>query len=253
MTRTVAAVSPVTSVEKRIIIALDVDSADAAGNIVADLKGRVGAFKIGLQLYMAAGPAFVRELVESGEKVFLDLKFHDIPNTVANASIEAARLGVWMFNLHASGGREMMRQSVDAVENVCKAESLNKPLMIGVTALTSSDETVLSETGIKAPPSEQVLRLARLAAEAGMDGVVSSPQETLAIKAAFQDRDLLVVTPGIRSSNATPDDQRRVTTLGQAIAAGSDYVVIGRPITGSAHRVAAVEKMIEEAKEASND
>ncbi len=244
MTKTVEATAPILSVRERIIVALDVASADEAREIVSELKGQVGAFKIGLQMYMAAGPAFVRELVQSSEKVFLDLKFHDIPNTVAKAAVEAARLGVWMFNVHAAGGGEMMRAAVDAVTQVCSKEGLTRPLIIGVTALTSSDSTVLRETGVAGDTLHQVERLAKLCSSNRLDGVVASAQEAAVIRNGISDRKFLIVTPGIRPKDATSDDQKRVTTLEQAIAAGSDYAVIGRPITGAKDRAGAVDALI---------
>jgi orotidine-5'-phosphate decarboxylase len=223
-------------VKERVIIALDVDSACAAKRIVDELYGEVGAFKIGSQLFTACGPELVRELAAAGHKIFLDLKFHDIPNTVARASAEAARLGVWMLNVHASGGGEMMRAAADAVAEFSEAEGIQKPLVIAVTVLTSAQHETLSEIGVTSPPEEHVQRLARLAYESGVDGVVASPREVSAVREAVEKDGFLVVTPGIRPINATGDDQKRVTTLRQAIAAGSSYVVVGRPVTGAEDR-----------------
>jgi orotidine-5'-phosphate decarboxylase len=231
---------------ERIIVALDVESEIEAHAIAAELRGAVGAFKIGLQLFTAAGPQMVRRFVEDGFKIFLDLKFHDIPNTAAKASIEAAKLGVWMFNLHASGGGEMMRTASEAVSEWCGRENRRRPIMIGVTVLTSSDSDSMSELGIGESVSRQVQRLARLAFESGLDGVVASAQETGSIKDAVNSDHFLTVTPGIRSGSATVDDQKRVTTLSAALTAGSDYVVIGRPITSSKDRGAAVDRMLQE-------
>lgn len=238
-----------TNVRDRIIVALDVDSAGEAAATVSDLNGRVGAFKVGLQLFTAAGPEFVRELTASGAKVFLDLKFHDIPNTVAKASIEAARLGVWMFNVHAVGGSEMMRTAVKEVGTVCAEEGIERPLMIGVTVLTSSDGDTMNEIGVDSDVESQVIRLAKLAAESGLDGVVASPLEVGAVRNAVSDTKFLTVTPGIRPFSATADDQKRVTTVSRALAGGSDYVVIGRPITQAADRIGAVEAIVAEANE----
>ncbi|HRI04735.1 MAG TPA: orotidine-5'-phosphate decarboxylase [Pyrinomonadaceae bacterium] len=234
------------SIRERIIVALDVDSAEKAREITRELAGHVGAFKVGLQLFTSAGPGFVTELTADGHRIFLDLKFHDIPNTVAKASVEAARLGVWMFNVHAAGGSEMMKFAVEEVDKVCAAERIERPLMIAVTVLTSSNAETLSETGFSGEVDEQVVRLARLAESAGMDGVVASPREVTAIRAAITRASFLTVTPGIRPENATIDDQKRVTTLRQALAGGSDYAVIGRPITQAADRVAAVEQIVAE-------
>ena len=244
MTKPIEAVSPVPNIRDRIIVALDVESADAAREISNELLGHIGAFKIGLQLFTAAGPAIVREFAEAGKKIFLDLKFHDIPNTVAKASVEAARLGVWMFNIHASGGGEMMRRAANEVNETCDAERIKRPLMIGVTVLTSSNDETLTEIGVEGNAESHAVRLARLTARSGLDGVVASPHEVEAVKDAIDRKDFLVVTPGIRPTFATGDDQKRVTTLGEACALGSDYVVIGRPITQAKDRLEAVERLI---------
>src|SRR5215204_583718 len=159
-----------TAIKNKIICALDVETADEARRIIDELGGEVGAFKIGLQLFTAAGASFVREIVEREIKVFLDVKFHDIPNTVAKASAEVARLGVWMFNLHAIGGGEMMRRSIEEVENVCAGENLAKPKLIAVTVLTSTDQSGLREVGIEREIESQVVNLAQLTAKCGLDG-----------------------------------------------------------------------------------
>ncbi|HKP70763.1 MAG TPA: orotidine-5'-phosphate decarboxylase [Pyrinomonadaceae bacterium] len=233
---------------KRVIVALDVDRADVARGIVAELKGEAAAFKIGLQLFTAAGPQFVRELAQES-KIFLDLKFHDIPTTVANAGIEAARLGVWMFNVHASGGREMMQRTVGGVSEVCERESLKRPLIIGVTVLTSSDENTLRETGVDAAADEHVIRLAHLTAESGLNGVVASPRETSGIRNAIGRDDFIVVTPGVRPSSATNDDQKRVMTPGRAAAEGASYLVVGRPIVRAGDRLLALTEIQKEIDE----
>lgn len=235
-----------TDLKSKIIVALDVETAAGARSIVAELKGSVGAFKVGLQLFTSCGPDFVREMVGKNVKVFLDLKFHDIPNTVAKASAEAARLGVWMFNVHAVGGREMMLRASAVVAEICEKESIQKPLVIAVTVLTSSNAETLEEVGIVIPVVTQVENLARMAAECGLDGVVASPHEVSAVRLAVTSPDFLVVTPGIRSISATNDDQKRVTTIRQALANGSDYVVIGRPITQAKDRLEAVESFVRE-------
>jgi orotidine-5'-phosphate decarboxylase len=228
----------------RIIVALDVETADAARSIVDELRAEVGAFKIGLQLFTAAGPAIVREMASSGLKIFLDLKFHDIPNTVAAASTEAARLGVWMFNVHTSGGREMMSRARESVHETCTREGIATPLVIGVTVLTSSNQETLRRLGITSTIEEHVLNLTRDAAESGLDGVVASAIEAAAIRGAVNNNDFVIVTPGIRPISATQDDQRRVTTPAEALAAGSDFLVIGRPITASSNRTDAVREII---------
>jgi len=241
MTKPTEAALPVSGVRDRIIVALDVDSANEAREITRELKGKVGAFKIGLQLFTAEGPGFVRELVEAGEKVFLDLKFHDIPNTVAKASVEAAKLGVWMFNVHAAGGREMMERTVSEVNEIC-----NRPLIIAVTVLTSSKAGPIADTGISRGLAEQGTAFCRHTAECRLDGVVASPHEVSAVYETVKMPDFLTITPGIRPSLATHDDQKRVTTFRQALANGSSYVVIGRPITRAGDRVRAVEEIVSE-------
>jgi len=235
------------NIRERMIVALDVPSADEARAIVAELVDAVGAFKIGMQLFTAAGPDLVRELTGSGIRVFLDLKYHDIPNTVAAAGLEATKMGVWMFNVHASGGREMMRRTYDVVGEYCELIRAKRPLIIGVTVLTSSDDQTLVETGVPATVNDHVSRLASLAFQAGLDGVVASPKEVAVVRRAVSKPRFLTVTPGIRGRDATSDDQRRVTTIGEALAGGSDYVVIGRPILSAPDRRAAVEKLVQEA------
>ncbi|MEP6849831.1 MAG: orotidine-5'-phosphate decarboxylase [Acidobacteriota bacterium] len=250
MTEASIAKTPAIKTKDRIIVALDVETADAAREIVGEIGEEVGAFKVGLQSFTAAGPDFVRELTGSGHKVFLDLKFHDIPNTVACASVEAARLGVWMFNVHAIGGREMMSRASDAVKEFCECEGRQKPLMIGVTLLTSSNADTLQDLGVDATVEEYVVKLARDAAANGLDGVVASPREALAIRRSIDVDNFMIVTPGIRPNNETRDDQKRVTTPAEALAAGSDYLVIGRPITSAPDRQGAVQKIIEEIDQA---
>jgi orotidine-5'-phosphate decarboxylase len=231
--------------EKRIIIALDVEKADQAREVIAELEEDAGAFKIGLQLFTAAGPDFVREIAAK-HRVFLDLKFHDIPNTVAKAGVEAARLGVWMFNVHVAGGREMMNRTMEEVAGTCEREERNRPLVIGVTVLTSSDANTLRESGIERTTEAQVLHLARLAAECQLDGVVASPVETRAIRAAVSKPGFVIVTPGVRPEFATYDDQKRVMSPRRAVAEGSDYLVIGRPILHAGDRRAALRRVCEE-------
>lgn len=239
--------------KERIIVALDVPASDDALSIVDELKHEVGAFKVGLQLFTVAGPEFVRKLVDTGARVFLDLKFHDIPNTVAKASVEAARLGVWMFNVHASGGVEMMRQASHEVSEACEKEGLERPLIVAVTVLTSSNNDTLNEIGIEHETQTQVLKLAELTAKCGLDGVVASPFEIEPIRARIASEEFVIVTPGIRPSSATQDDQKRVMTPGEAVSVGADHLVIGRPITAAADRVNAVERIISEMEQETPD
>lgn len=232
------------SPRQKLIVALDVADAAAAREIVAELAGNVGAFKVGLQLFTAAGPEFVRELCDAGHRIFLDLKFHDIPNTTAMAAVSAVRLGVWMFNVHASGGSEMMKRTAAAISEMCIKENLRRPIAIGVTVLTSSGDDTICELGLTGSPEENVMRLAALAEASGLDGVVASGLEAPAIRRTCGDK-FLIVTPGIRAISATNDDQRRVMTAADAISAGADYIVVGRPITEAHDRAAAAADILE--------
>ena len=212
----------------RIIVALDHPSAREALALIAQLGDADYGVKVGKELFTREGPALVRELVAAGRPVFLDLKFHDIPNTVAAACEAAAELGVWMVNVHASGGRAMLRA---ARESLTRFE--HRPLLVAVTVLTSLDGAALGEVGVTDAPAQQVQRLARLAHDCGLDGVVCSPQEIATVKAACGPA-FLTVTPGIRPADASLDDQQRVATPASAMRAGGDYLVIGRPITRAA-------------------
>lgn len=230
---------------KRLIFALDVDCFEDAEKWVKLLHRQVGLFKVGKQLFTRCGPEVVHMIRGEGGEVFLDLKYHDIPNTVAMAGVEACRLGVRMFNVHALGGREMMEKTVAEVDALYPRGSKERPLLLAVTILTSSTEETLRGIGIDRPVSEMVPRLARLAQEAGMDGVVASPREVGLIRQACGG-DFAVVTPGVRPGFASLDDQKRVTTPGEAIAAGADYLVIGRPIAAASDPVAAAEAILAE-------
>jgi orotidine-5'-phosphate decarboxylase len=230
----------------KLIVALDVATAAAARHLVGVLRGKVGMFKIGSQLFTAAGPALVREIIDSGERVFLDLKFHDIPNTVAAAGVEATRLGVSIFNLHAAGGSEMMRRTANTVAECAASEGLPRPLIIAVTVLTSADAGTLAEVGAGLDPAVLVPRLARLAEASGLDGVVASPLEVGIIRSAVKKPDFVVVTPGVRPAGSALFDQKRVTTPREAILAGADYIVIGRPILEAPDPAQAAQNIIDE-------
>ena len=214
---------------RRLIFALDVASLKEVDHYVALLADEVGLFKVGKQLFVHAGPEVVRRIHAKGGAVFLDLKFHDIPQTVASASVEAARLGVKMFTLHASGGTDMLRQAHRAVRTVCRAEQLTRPTLLAVTVLTSLGRDDLKQVGVRAGPVAQVVRLARLAQQVGIDGLVASPQEIAAIRRACGDK-LTLVIPGVRPQGSTADDQKRILTPHQAMQAGANYLVVGRPI-----------------------
>ena len=224
-----------------ILVALDVESAARAIALADTLRGSVGGFKIGKQLFTAAGPSMVRELTSRGDRVFLDLKFHDIPNTVAGAVQSAVATGAWMVNVHASGGSAMMKAAAAAARKTAETLGLPRPLVIAVTVLTSMDNEGLAEIGVARPMLDQVVHLATLAQASGLDGVVASPQEVRAIRSACGS-DFQIVTPGIRplrqgsgqaADQQGKDDQARTLTPAQAIAAGSSYLVIGRPITAA--------------------
>lgn len=239
--------------KNRLIVALDVKTADQAQRLVDMLRGTVGMFKIGSQLFTATGPNFVREIVRSGERVFLDLKFHDIPNTVAAAGVEATRLGVSIFNVHATGGSEMMRRTAGAVAEAVEAEGLARPSIIAVTVLTSADQMMLAEMGWSTTPEDLVGRLSLLAAAAGMDGVVASPREVGIIRSAVKKPDFIVVTPGVRPQGAALGDQSRVATPREAVNAGADYLVVGRPIIEAADPATAALQIIDEMETASTN
>ena len=230
---------------QRLIFALDVDDFAVAEDWVARLRDNVGVFKVGKQLFTRCGPDVVRMIRERGGEVFLDLKYHDIPNTVAKAAVEACRLGVKMFNVHALGGFEMMRTTAAEVDAYCAGAGIERPLMLAVTILTSSTEETLRGVGIDRPVAEMVPRLANLAKDAGFDGVVASAKEVELIRAACG-ADFAIVTPGVRPAFAALDDQKRVTTPGEAIYAGASYLVIGRPISAAPDPVQAAGMILEE-------
>jgi len=227
----------------RIIVALDVPDAAAALALAARLDASKCSLKVGKELFTATGPGLVRELAGRGFRVFLDLKFHDIPNTVAQACAAATRLGVWMLNVHASGGAAMMAAARDAVGRTAGEAGLPRPLLIAVTVLTSLSAGDLAAIGVNASPEEQVLRLARLTQAQGLDGVVCSAREAAALKRALGPG-FTLVTPGIRPEGSAANDQARVMTPPQAIAAGADHLVIGRPIAAAPDPQAALDAIL---------
>jgi orotidine-5'-phosphate decarboxylase len=237
------------SAREKLIFALDVDSFDEARRWVERLRGKVGIFKVGKQLFTRCGPEVVRMIRDAGGEVFLDLKFHDIPHTVAMAGLEASRLDVRMFNVHALGGSAMMRRTVEEVHEAYAPGKGRRPLLLAVTILTSTDEQALREIGIDRPVAEMVVRLARLAMDAGMDGVVASPLEIEAIRRACG-MAFVIVTPGVRPAFAAANDQKRIATPGAALAAGADYLVVGRPIAQADDPLAAVELIAAEMAQA---
>jgi len=230
----------------RLIVALDVDSLAQAERLAERLDGLVRRFKIGSQLFTAGGPAVVEAIQKRGAEVFLDLKFHDIPNTVAGAAREAARLGVFMFNVHASGGLAMMKAAADGAAAAAVELSVRRPLAIAVTVLTSLDRAALHrELGVTSSVEGHVLRLSELAREAGLDGTVASPVEIAAIRRSLGAA-WVIVTPGVRPAGSAAGDQSRVATPGAAARAGAHYLVVGRPITGAPDPAAAAAAILEE-------
>ena len=230
--------------KSKIFVALDVETKEKALEIVGDLKGLGACFKIGKQLFTSTGPELVREIVGMGEDVFLDLKYHDIPNTVVKAGVAAAELGVKIFNVHASGGRKMMEAVRSEMDKIA-----NPPLVLAVTILTSLGVEDIREVGFDRTIPEQIAKLAKLAKDSGMDGVVASPLEIELIRETCG-KDFKILTPGIRPAFAAVNDQKRIATPAEALRKGADYLVIGRPITAAENRREAFLKIIEECKNA---
>jgi orotidine-5'-phosphate decarboxylase len=228
-----------------LLVALDVDTVAEARALADTLRGVVGGFKVGNRLFTSEGPALVADLASHGDRVFLDLKFHDIPNTVAGAVAAATRLGVWMVNVHASGGSTMMRAARVAANEEAARRSQPAPLVIAVTMLTSLDQQALTEIGLQASVADQVGRLAALAEAAGLDGVVASPQEIDIIRRRCG-REFAIVTPGIRGAADPRGDQSRTLSAAEALAAGASYLVVGRPIVEARDPRAAAERIIAE-------
>jgi len=227
----------------RLIVALDVNSRDSALSLVQTLRPRVQRFKVGLELFTACGPALVREILEKGGQVFLDLKFHDIPNTVARAAVSAARLGVGMFTIHLSGGPLMARRAADELEAHCQVYRVQRPKILGVTVLTSLSTADLEELGVGRSVEDQVVALAEMGKAAGLDGVVCSPLEARLIREVCG-REFLVVTPGIRPEGSEPDDQSRTLSPKVALEAGADFLVVGRPIVKADDPLEAAENIL---------
>lgn len=227
------------------IVALDVDSEKRAIELVDRLKGAVKIFKVGSELFVSCGPSIVERIQKKGCRVFLDLKFHDIPNTAAKAAVSATRLGVFIFNVHALGGYDMMRRVSEAVKDEAGRLKVAPPKVIAVTVLTSTNENELKKIGINDTMENEVLRLAKTAREAGIDGVVASPKEAASIRKALG-KDFLIVTPGVRPLSFSSDDQKRIATPSGAIKAGADLIVVGRPIIEAADPVKTTRDILKE-------
>ncbi|PIW67903.1 MAG: orotidine-5'-phosphate decarboxylase [Candidatus Omnitrophica bacterium CG12_big_fil_rev_8_21_14_0_65_42_8] len=230
-------------INDKVIVALDVNTLKEEERLLDILSPEVQIFKIGMELFYSCGPKAI-ELVKKYDKdIFLDLKFHDIPNTVYSASKAAVRFGVYMFNVHASGGADMMKKAVEAAEEESEKLGISRPKILGVTVLTSIDGEALKKSGVNKSPEEQVLNLAKLSKDAGLDGVVASPEEIIAIRKNIG-RDFLIVAPGVRPAGSEIGDQKRVAAPKEAFERGADYIVIGRPITKAKNPIKALKTII---------
>ncbi len=229
---------------RRLVVALDTSTRERAMELAAGLSGRVGMFKIGLEAFTASGPSLVDDVQALGHRVFLDLKLHDIPNTVQRAAMNCARLGVAIFNVHAGGGRAMLEAAVEGARAATPAGA-TPPQVLAVTVLTSLDDAALADLGVSGAADEIVLRWARMAQQAGCDGVVCSPREAARLRRELGP-EFVLLTPGIRPAGESRDDQRRTATPADAVAAGSTYLVLGRPITGAAHPAEAADAVVDE-------
>ena len=233
------------SAKDKLIVALDVQSINEADVLIRNLKDVAGMFKVGSQLFTLAGPQLVESIIKAGNKVFLDLKFHDIPHQVAGASRVVAELGVSLFTIHASGGAEMMKRAVDSVAEAASRTGVARSRIVAVSVLTSMDAAALGEIGVNSSPADAVARLVKLAESAGVDGVVASPREAATIRSRTREG-FLIVTPGIRPSQTSNEDQKRVATPAAALRDGADYLVVGRPITSARDPFAAAHSIIAE-------
>ena len=230
-------------IKDRVIIALDVNTLKEEERLLDILSPEAQIFKIGMELFYSCGPKAIDLVKKYDKDIFLDLKFHDIPNTVYAASKAAVRFGVFMFNVHASGGAGMMKKAVEAAEEESEKLGISRPKILGVTVLTSMDGEALKRSGVNKSPEEQVLNLAKLAKDAGLDGVVASPEEIIAVR-KNTGRDFLIVTPGVRPEGSEAGDQKRVATPKEAFERGADYIVIGRPVTKAKDPIKALKTII---------
>ena len=231
--------------KEKLVLALDVDNKEKAETLVKELKDYVGVFKVGKELFTAEGPSIFKMIRDNGGKIFADLKYHDIPNTVASAARTLVRHGVEIFNVHASGGYEMMKKTREAIEDESAKLGVKRPVFLAVTVLTSLNDDDMKRIKVSESAKEHVLTLAKLAKEAGADGIVCSPQEIEMIKREIG-ADFITLTPGVRPVWAAAGDQKRVMTPKEAVDKGTDYIVVGRPITGAADRIDAARKIVME-------